>query len=338
MSNGKSISLIDLFSMFPDDATAEKWFEEKRWGKTVDGLPEFIYCPRCGRSDRVSECPGRKPMPYWCGGCRKRFSVRTEGGMSHSKIPLRKWAIGVHLYESRPKGISARQLASDLDLAYSSALFMLHRLREAWPDPEPLRSSMAEIDQAWFAGDDKNRHADKKFHWKWRFGSTPVSGVRCRETGDVASKVVPDETRETVFPFAEENVRPEGALFSDNAPTFGDGFEWPGRHDTVNHKEEYVRGEVHTNGMESFWAKAKRTIYGTHHHVSPKYLPRYLKEITGKHNIRNLDPEERIRYLTARMMRKRLTYRDLLATEVPPVPYTHHRSKERAKLFGWPGR
>ena len=85
--------------------------------------------------------------------------------------------------------------------------------------------------------------------------------------------------------------------------------------------------------MESFWAKAKRTIYGTHHHVSPKYLPRYLKEITGRHNIRNLDPDEQMRYLTARMMRKRLTLRDLLATEIPPKPYTHHRSKERAKLF-----
>ncbi len=330
MDNDNGIWLSVNFS---GNTTAEEWFEQLILGKTSDGLAESIRCPRCGRSGGVSECPGRKPMPYWCGGCRKRFSVRTGTVMSHSKIPLEKWATAVYLHLSHPKGISARQLSRDLNLAYPSASFLLHRIREAWPDPEPLRSRVAEIDQAWFAGDDKNRHADKKFHWKWRYGSTPVSGMWCRETGDVAAKVVPDETRETVFPFAEENVRPEGTLFSDNAPVFRDNFGWRGRHETVNHKDEYVRGDVHTNGMESFWAKAKRTIYGTHHHVSPKYLPRYLKEITGRHNIRNLDPDEQMRYLTARMMRKRLTYRDLLATEVPPTPYTHHRSKERAKLF-----
>ena len=154
-----------------------------------------------------------------------------------------------------------------------------------------------------------------------------------RETGRVAAKVIPDATRETLFPYAEEHLCPEGTLFSDNATVYRDGFGWPGRHETVNHKNEYVRGDVHTNTIESFWAKAKRTIRELFRHQSPKHFPRYLNEIVGRHNIRGMDILDQMGFLVSGMVGKRLTHRDLLATAVPPVPYTHHRSGERAKLF-----
>ena len=280
----------------------------------------------------ISECPNRNPMPYWCGDCRKHFSVRTKTVMSHSKIPLRKWATALHLHASDPKGINARQLSRKLELNYRSAWHLLHRLREAWPDPEPLRSKIAEIDEAYFGGEDKNRHGNKKFHGKWRYGKISVAGLVDRETGLVAAKVIPDATRETLFPFAEEHLSPEGTLNSDNGPAYGDGFGWPGRHETVTHKGEYVRGDVHTNSIESFWALAKRT-YGTYHHISPKHFPRYLKEIVGRYNTRGMDILEQMELLASGMVRKGLTYRDLVATEIPPTPFTHHRSEERAKLF-----
>ena len=336
MENGNGISLLDLFSMFPDDATAERWLEEEKWGKTVNGLPgrtpglpASIFCPHCGCFDRITPCRNRGNRPYWCGDCRKHFSVRTEGMMSHSKVPYRKWAIAVHLHLSRPQGISSRQLARDLGITQKTAWSMLHRLRECWPDPGPLRCRIAEIDEAWFGGKDEYRHADKKFGDNWRKGRVCAGGIIDRETGRGTIEVIQNTERETLFGLAEKNVRPEGTLFSDNAAVYRDGFGWPGRHETVTHKGEYVRGDVHTNTIESFWAEAKGTIK-TYRHASPKHYPRYFKEIVGRHNVRidGMALLDQMELLASGMVGKRLTYRDLVDTEIPPEPFTHHRWKE----------
>ncbi len=205
--------------MFPDDETAEKWFEELRWGKTVDGLPVNIHCPHWGCYGMITECPNRKPQPYWCGDCRKRFSVRTKTVMSHSKIPLQIWAIGIHLHLSRPKGISARQLARDLGLAYSSALFMLHRIREGWGEQESLNSSAVEIDETFFGGKDKNRHLNKKFDGNWQKGVSIGVVVCCRETGRVATEVTPDRKGKTLLPIVRKNLKKKGLSGFFNAET-----------------------------------------------------------------------------------------------------------------------
>ena len=317
---------IELTLKFPDNATAEEWLEKVIWRRG-------LHCPRCGCYGMISECPDRKPQKYWCGDCRKHFSVRTETVMSHSKIPLEKWATAFYLHVSDPKGINAMQLSRKLKLNYRSAWFMLHRIREGWSDQEPLRSRIAEIDEAYFGGDDKKKHRNKKFHKQWRYGNTAVAGMVDRETGNVAAKVILTSDRETLFPFAEEHLCPEGTLNSDNGPAYGGGFGWPGRHETVNHKNEFVRGDVHTNSIESFWALAKRIYRGIYHHISPKYFPRYLNEMAGRYNTRGMDILEQMELLASGIVGKRLTYRDLVDTEVPPVPFTHHRSKERASLF-----
>ena len=126
MSNGNG-SDFGLFVSLPGNITGERYFEEVRWGKIVDGLPVSIYCPHCGCCDRISECPNRKPQPYWCGACRKRFSVRTGTGLSHSPIPLEKWATGVRL-DLITRGISAMELQRLLDLNYGSSNSMTKRL------------------------------------------------------------------------------------------------------------------------------------------------------------------------------------------------------------------
>ena len=230
-------------------------------------------------------------------------------------------------------GINARKLSSDLGLNYRSALFMLQRLRECWPEQESLNSQIAEIDEAWFGGNEKRKHRNKKFGHNWRDGKTAVVGMIDRDTGRVAAEVIPNAKRKTLRPFAEKHLCPEGTLYSDSAAVYK-AFGWQGRHEIVNHdKREYVRGDVHTNGIESFWALAKRICLGIYHHISPKHFPRYLKEIVGRYNIRRLNILDQMEFLVSGMVGKRLAYRDLVAAEVPPVPYTHHRSGERAKLF-----
>ncbi len=80
------------------------------------------------------------------------------------------------------------------------------------------------------------------------------------------------------------------------------------------------------------WDEGKGTYRGPYRHISPKYFPRYLNEMVGRHNIRGMDIMEQMKFLVSGMLGKRLTYLDLVGTEVPPTPFTHHRSKERANL------
>jgi len=113
----KGLGLIELLAMFPDEQTAEEWFEEKRWGKA--GQP--TCCTMCGSEGRMSAVPSRKPLPYWCGSCRRNFSVRTNTVMHRFRIPLRKWVVAVFLWSTSLKGVSSMKLHRDLRIIQKNA-------------------------------------------------------------------------------------------------------------------------------------------------------------------------------------------------------------------------
>ena len=135
----EGITLIELFRMFPDEGSAEQWFEDGRWGTTG------MYCPRCGGVDRIKPINGRKPMPYWCGDCKKRFSVRTGTLMERSKIPLQKWCVAIFLVTTSLKSVSSMKLHRDLGITQKSAWFMLHRIRQAYELDEPLSNDAQDV-------------------------------------------------------------------------------------------------------------------------------------------------------------------------------------------------
>ena len=210
--NGKGIQLT---VKFPDDITAEEWFEQLRWGKTVDGLPESIYCPHWGCCDRISECFNRKPMPYWCGDCRNHFSVRIGTLLYCAKVSYQDWATAYYLHTNHPTGINACQLAGDIGVTHNTALDMLHGIRDCWPEPEPLNSMAVEMDEAFYGGIDKNRHGNKKWGRHWYKGVIIGVVAYCRETGRVALEMVPDRKRETLRPLVEKHLLPGGILYTD---------------------------------------------------------------------------------------------------------------------------
>ena len=297
----RDLSLPELFDMFPDDRAAMEWIEENVW-------PDGRRCPRCGyKHTCVSKHPS---MPYYCSECDKRFSVKIGTVMAHSKISYRNWAIATYLLATRPKGISSVQLGKDLGIKQSSAWFLLHRLREAWrtlagPD---LMAGPVKVDEVYLGGIEKNKHADKKGKRK----KTAVVGIRDRKTGTIRAIPVPETTAARLLEFVESNADPEAKKFTDENRAYG-GLK---NHETVNHGDgEYVRGEVHVNGMESFWALVRRGYNGTFHHIEPKHLHRYVNEFAGRLSDRAASAVEKMCNIVRNLVGKRLTYGQLITSK-----------------------
>ncbi len=115
--------------------------------------------------------------------------------------------------------------------------------------------------------------------------------------------------------FVIEHAAPGVTIYSDGAPQYA---RIPFDHQTVEHADEYVRGDIHTNGVESFWSMIKRAYKGTFHKLSPKHLDRYVQEFAGRHNLRERDTIEMMAAIATGMRGKRLRYRELIAPNGRP--------------------
>ena len=301
----QDIDLFEVMALFPDEEAAESWFEEIVWkGERC--------CGHCG-SVETREVPRRKPMPYWCKDCRSYFSVRTGTPIAHSKVPLRKWAIAIYLCLTNLKGVSSMKLHRDIRVSQPTAWFMLHRIRQAWTDEtSDLFTGPAEVDESYFGGRRRNMSnaKRKKLDGRGPVGKVAVAGVKDRATKRVKAKVVESTDSGTLQGFIRDSIQPGAKVYTDDASAYA---TLP-NHEAVKHSlAEYVRGDAHTNGIESFWSMLKRAHKGTFHKLSPKHLQRYVNEFAGRNNIRDLGTLAQMRDTVARLIGHRLLYRDLVA-------------------------
>jgi len=308
-SHRKGMTLQELFRMFPDDATAERWFAEQRW-------PDGPHCPYCG-STNVQSGAKHKTMPYRCRekSCAKRFSVRTKTPMESSKLGFQTWAIALYQVTTNLKGVSSMKLHRDLGIRQRSAWFLAHRLREAWKDQGPQLSGPVEADETYIGGKRKNMPKAKraKLTGRGAVGKVAVVGMKDRATKRVSARSVPTTDKPTLQGFVREHAAPDAKVYTDESSSY-EGM--PFDHEAVNHSAgEYVRGMAHTNGMESFWSMLKRGYQGTFYHFSEKHLDRYVTEFASRHNARDADTIDMMGGMAQGMEGKRLRYATLTGQE-----------------------
>ena len=290
---------------FQDEPAAFAYVEARLW-------PNGPVCPFCGETERVGRLNGKTTRPGLCKCyvCQKPFTVRMGTIFESSHLALRYWLQVIHLMCASKKGIATRQIQRMLRCSMKTAWFVGHRIREAMKETAGLPP---------MGGDGQIIEADETF-----VGRKPGTKVRkghshmnvvfslVERGGKARSFHVADINSGTLVPMMKKNISSRSTVMTDSAWAYGSLPLHFKRHESVNHsKDEYVRGDAHTNTIEGFFSIFKRGVYGTYQHISEAHLKRYLAEFdfryTNREKVGIGDVERADRALIG-AKGKRLTY------------------------------
>jgi transposase-like protein len=278
----QEMDLMKLIEQYDTDNKCRAVLEKLRW-------PDGVRCIRC-QSEKISRNYNRNT--FECEPCGYHFSV-TVGTIFHdSHLPLRKWFIATYLICESKKGISALQLKRTLGVAYKTAWYLCHRIREAIKDADTsLLSGIVEMDETYVGGKARNMHKDvraRRITGRGAHGKAMVLGA-IERGAQVRLNTALVADRETLRSFILAKLADEtSAIMTDNLAAYEGCGDTNTRHESVNHfAKEWVRGDVHTNTMENVWSLFKRSIIGSYHQISVKHLDRYLDELEFRFNNRN---------------------------------------------------
>ncbi len=273
----KTFTIQDFFKRFPDDDACLHHLMVTRYGEELD-------CPKCRKHSRFAKLAKHKA--YSCPHCGHHIHPMAGTPFERSRTPLQKWFYAMYLFTTTRNGVAAKELQRQLGVTYKTAWRIGHELRKymGFSDGDNRLGGfgsaypVVEVDKTFVGGKDKKGHDDK----------TVVLGMAERRGGDVLTRVVDDRRANTIMPHIVTWIKPGSRVATDEAKAFNELKEHGYSHGTVNHrKKEYVRGPVHTNTIEAFWANLKRGIQGTHIWVSKKHLQKYLWEFEYRHNLRD---------------------------------------------------
>ena len=319
------LNLSTLAKHFSEEPAAWELVEKMRW-------PNRPVCPHCGDTGRayfLQLCNGTRTTTtgkvsyrrLWkCKVCRRKFSVLVGTIFERSQVPLSKWLLALYLMSASKNGVAANELRRTLGVTQPTVWFMLHRLREAMCHAsfEPMSGTIVS-DETYIGGEPKNRHHHKPDTTKKGSGTdkTPVIALINARTGETRPPSYANVDSTTVRKAMIEQgvIMGTSVLWTDESrvyTTLGRRFL---AHEAANHgKGEYVneRG-AGTNIAESYFSQLKRSIDGTHHHVSREHLHRYIHEHDFRYSTCKMSDWARMQRIIDQSEGRRLTYRRVTA-------------------------
>jgi transposase-like protein len=274
-------TLTEFTDYFCDEEACRKHYTEIRFG---DGE----YCPHCNHKEIYTFKDGKR---YRCASCKQDFTIKTGTVFGESKLPIRKWFMAIYLLSTSSKGISSVQLAKHVGVTQKTASFMAHRIRESHQPNKKLLSGTVEADETFIGGLSKNMHEKVrkvKVTGTGGVNKTAIFGMKERNNGEVRAQVIQNPDAQTLHPIIKENVTKGSTLYSDEWRGYNNLHENFNRGVIRHSLKEFVNGDCHTNGIESFWALFKRGYHGVYHSMSRKHLQRYVNEFSFRVNRRKL--------------------------------------------------
>lgn len=274
--------------------------------------PHGPVCPKC----HSQEYGFLKSRSIWqCKHCRKQYSAKAGTIFEDSPMPLDKWFCALWMIVSAKNGVSSYEVARSIGVTQKTAWFMMHRIRLALQQGSIERKLMGEVevDETYIGGAARNMHADKQLKMKRIEGSyrkAIVVGMLERK-GEVRAEVVNRASAKLLQGAIQKHIVPGSQLYTDELNAYI-GVRKDYAHQVINHAEEYVRGNVHTNSIENFWSLLKRGIKGTYVSVEPFHLFRYLDEQSFRFNTRKGNDQGRFMQALSTISGKRVTYQELI--------------------------
>lgn len=294
-------TLVEAVQYFSDEDTAIRFVAEIRW-------PDGVKCPTCGREDasyltkqRRWQCKSAHP--------HRQFSVKVGTIFEDSPVALGKWLIALWMEANSKNAISSYEVGRAIGVSQKTAWFMLHRIRLALQHGSLSKlKGEVEVDESFIGGKARNMHRGKRrAKGRGAVGKAVIMGLLQRH-GEVRTEVVKNTRRRTLQPHIRANVEKGSHVYSDALASY-DGLDDEYVHQVVDHAECYVKGQVHTNGLENFWSLFKRCIHGTHVSVEPFHLFRYLDSETFRFNNRKVSDGRRFLIGIRGISGKHLTYK-----------------------------
>jgi len=298
-------TLLEAIRYYSDLDIATQAFAALRW-------PDGPICPWCDSKESYY-APSRR---IWkCKVCRKQFSPKVGTVCEDSPIGFDKWLTAMWMIANDKNGISSWELHRGLGVTQKTAWFMLQRIRLAMQTGSFEKATgQVEVDETFIGGKARNMHKhvrEEKITGTGGMDKTMVVGVLERG-GKVRASVTTSRRKKSLQAHVRDNIEPGAEIFTDALKSY-EGLDVEYQHQVVDHAVEYVKGHVHTNGLDNFWCLLKRTLKGTYISVAPFHLHRYIDEQSFRFNERKHEHGDRGRFKS--VVRgcggKRLTYKRL---------------------------